>query len=92
MGSSILDVNNNGQVRFARRGAESVGVSLTISYEVPAPLAPFASVESLFCCCFLGGWGVLFSGDREREAPPVLRAPLSPIAENLLPRPCPSHT
>jgi uncharacterized membrane protein len=41
----LIDVNNNGAVRFARRGKEAVGVSLTISYEVPGPLAPFASVE-----------------------------------------------
>jgi hypothetical protein len=67
-GGAMLDVSNNGQVRFARRGPESVGVSLTISYEVPAPLAPFASVSFLSFFVFFSTRGLLFGG----LAPPRL--------------------
>jgi len=50
-GGAVLDISNNGAVRFARRGPGAVAVRLTISYEVPGALAPFASVESLFVFC-----------------------------------------
>ncbi len=40
-----LEVANRGQIRFARRGANACNVSLTISYEVPDVLAPFANVR-----------------------------------------------
>ena len=34
-----------GQIRFYRKSAKSCTVKLTISYEVPGPLAPFAGVS-----------------------------------------------
>jgi len=40
---STLDIANRGAIRFYRRGPASTGVKLTISYEVPDVLAPFAS-------------------------------------------------
>lgn len=39
-----LDVQNRGQIRFLRKGAERCTVKLTISYEVPGVMAPFASL------------------------------------------------
>eukprot|EP00877_Chromochloris_zofingiensis_P005433 jgi/Chrzof1/14891/Cz09g19220.t1 len=38
-----LNVNNRGQIRFIRRGPSACSVSLTISYEVPQILVPFAN-------------------------------------------------
>lgn len=38
-----LNIANRGQIRFVRRGPAATGVSLSISYEVPELLAPFAS-------------------------------------------------
>jgi len=38
-----LEVPNMGQIRFVRTGDRSCRVRLTIEYEVPSPLAPFAS-------------------------------------------------
>lgn len=40
---SALDIANRGAIRFYRRGPAATGVKLTISYEVPDVLAPFAS-------------------------------------------------
>jgi uncharacterized membrane protein len=40
-----LEVQNRGQIRFQRRGAGECTVKLTISYEVPSALAPFANVS-----------------------------------------------
>lgn len=40
-----LNVNNRGQIRFIRRGPSACSVSLTISYEVPQILVPFANVS-----------------------------------------------
>ena len=40
-----MEVANQGQIRFARKGPAACSVKLTISYEVPAPMAPFASVR-----------------------------------------------
>ena len=40
---SALDIANRGAIRFYKKGAASTGVKLTISYEVPDGLAPFAS-------------------------------------------------
>jgi uncharacterized membrane protein len=40
---SSLVGNARGAVRFYPRGAKACGVQLTISYEVPDVLAPFAS-------------------------------------------------
>jgi len=34
-----------GQIRFLRKGPDRCTVKLTISYEVPGPMAPFASVS-----------------------------------------------
>lgn len=39
-----VEIANRGQIRFARRGAGSCQITLTISYEVPDVLAPFANV------------------------------------------------
>lgn len=39
-----------GQIRFLRKGPQRCQVKLTISYEVPSAMAPFASVSG-------GGWG-----------------------------------
>ncbi|KAI3438227.1 hypothetical protein D9Q98_000664 [Chlorella vulgaris] len=41
---SGLEVANSGQIRFARKGEGRCTVKLTISYEVPSVLAPFASL------------------------------------------------
>jgi uncharacterized membrane protein len=41
LGGSI-DIANRGQIRFYRRSATTCTVKLTISYEVPDVLAPFA--------------------------------------------------
>ncbi|KAL4450056.1 hypothetical protein ABPG77_010725 [Micractinium sp. CCAP 211/92] len=43
LGSS-LEVQNRGQIRFVRKGPNKCSVKLTISYEVPGVLAPFASL------------------------------------------------
>ena len=40
-----LEVQNRGQIRFMKKGAEKCAIKLTISYEVPNVLAPFASVS-----------------------------------------------
>ena len=40
---SALDIANRGAIRFYKKGAALTGVKLTISYEVPDGLAPFAS-------------------------------------------------
>ncbi|KAI7844181.1 hypothetical protein COHA_002316 [Chlorella ohadii] len=39
-----LDVQNRGQIRFLRKGPQRCQVKLTISYEVPSAMAPFASL------------------------------------------------
>lgn len=41
LGGSI-DISNRGQIRFYRKTATTCTVKLTISYEVPDVLAPFA--------------------------------------------------
>ncbi|KAF5835992.1 hypothetical protein DUNSADRAFT_6608 [Dunaliella salina] len=38
-----LEVANRGQIRFVKRGQDVTGITLTISYEVPEILVPFAS-------------------------------------------------
>ena len=40
---SALDIANRGAIRFYKKGAAATSVKLTISYEVPDGLAPFAS-------------------------------------------------
>lgn len=42
-GSGGLEVPNRGEIRFARRGDNACSVRLSISYEVPDVLTPFAS-------------------------------------------------
>jgi hypothetical protein len=42
-----LEVANRGQIRFQRLGKHACTVKLTIEYEVPNALAPFATVSSL---------------------------------------------
>ncbi|KAL0039275.1 hypothetical protein WJX79_001133 [Trebouxia sp. C0005] len=41
--SSGIEVPNRGQVRFYKKGPNACTVKLTITYEVPGPLTPFAS-------------------------------------------------
>jgi uncharacterized membrane protein len=41
---SALEVQNRGQIRFLRKGPQRCTVKLTISYEVPSAMAPFASL------------------------------------------------
>lgn len=41
-----LEVQNRGQIRFVRKSPTSCSVKLTISYEVPSPMGPFASVSA----------------------------------------------
>ena len=50
-----LNIDNRGQIRFVKRGAAATAVALTISYEVPSALAPFASVRwwPFFCVLLL---------------------------------------
>lgn len=43
----LLEVNNRGQIRFMKKGPDSCSVKLTISYEVPSAMAPFANVSAL---------------------------------------------
>lgn len=38
-----ISINNKGQIRFRRKGPEACVVTLTISYEVPDVLVPFAN-------------------------------------------------
>jgi len=38
-----VEVANRGEIRFVKKGARSVGIELTISYEVPDVLVPFAN-------------------------------------------------
>jgi uncharacterized membrane protein len=40
-----LEVQNRGQIRFMRKGPEKCAIKLTISYEVPNVLVPFANVS-----------------------------------------------
>lgn len=44
-GSSLpgVSINNRGQIRFIRRGPTTTNITLTISYEVPDVLVPFAN-------------------------------------------------
>ncbi len=39
-----LEIQNQGQIRFSRKSDGSCAVKLTISYEVPGALAPFANL------------------------------------------------
>lgn len=41
---SALEVANRGQIRFLRKGQQRCTVKLTISYEVPNAMAPFANL------------------------------------------------
>lgn len=43
-----IEIQNQGQIRFLKKGSEQCAVKLTISYEVPNALAPFANVRLLF--------------------------------------------
>ena len=43
---NALDIANRGQIRFRKISADSCVIKLTISYEVPDILAPFAGVRS----------------------------------------------
>jgi hypothetical protein len=42
-----LNIANRGQIRFVRRGPAACSVALSISYEVPEMLVPFANVRRL---------------------------------------------
>lgn len=50
-----LEVQNRGQIRFFKRSPTTCNVKLTISYEVPNGLAPFANVSRCpyVLVCFL---------------------------------------
>jgi len=41
----MVEVQNQGQIRFIRKGQNKCSVKLTISYEVPSVMAPFGSVS-----------------------------------------------
>lgn len=41
-----LEVQNRGQIRFMKKGPEKCAIKLTISYEVPNVLAPFANASN----------------------------------------------
>lgn len=41
---SIAEIQNSGQIRFARKGASECSVKMTISYEVPDVLVPFVNL------------------------------------------------
>ena len=47
-----LEVQNRGQIRFMRKGPQKCAVKLTISYEVPNVLAPFANVSVILIHSF----------------------------------------
>jgi hypothetical protein len=55
-----VEIANRGQIRFLRKGPSACRISLTISYEVPDVLAPFANVGGRrgCCCC----WGAACRG------------------------------
>ncbi len=40
-----VEIANRGQIRFIRKGPKLINVTLTISYEVPDVLVPFANVR-----------------------------------------------
>jgi hypothetical protein len=42
---AALELSNKGQIRFFKRPSGATVVTLTISYEVPSVLAPFANVS-----------------------------------------------
>jgi len=46
-----IEIQNQGQIRFLKKAEDACAVKLTISYEVPGVLAPFANVCTMFCCC-----------------------------------------
>lgn len=48
-----------GQIRFFRKGQGQCTVKLTISYEVPSVLAPFANVSGGGCAGALAGGGCI---------------------------------
>jgi len=43
-----IEIQNQGQIRFLKKGSEKCAVKLTISYEVPNALAPFANVRYVY--------------------------------------------
>jgi uncharacterized membrane protein len=43
-----VEIANKGQIRFIRKGPQLTSITLTISYEVPDVLAPFANVGALY--------------------------------------------
>lgn len=48
-----VEIQNQGQIRFLRKGDDRCAVKLTISYQVPSVLAPFANVCGILCVCML---------------------------------------
>ena len=42
-----IEVANQGQIRFVRKGRLVTGITLTISYQLPDVLVPFANVRGL---------------------------------------------
>ena len=57
-----LNIQNRGQIRFARRGPGACSVSLSISYEVPEMLAPFASVSAAIIMGGMGATNIDYKG------------------------------
>lgn len=61
-----------GQIRFVRKGPNRCSVKLTISYEVPGAMAPFASVSagsglgSVLCVPGVMVWGSALCASRGR--------------------------
>lgn len=88
-----------GQIRFVRKGPQRCSVKLTISYEVPSAMAPFASVGAV---CQLTGCGAarddasdlselpVCGAQRQRQTSPLSGTPhsysqlLTPIVEGIL--------
>jgi hypothetical protein len=51
-----VEIANKGQIRFVRKGPALTGITLTISYEVPSVLVPFANVRSPICIVIVSSW------------------------------------
>lgn len=62
-----LDIANRGAIRFYRKGPAATGVKLTISYEVPDGLAPFASAVTPLVERILGADMNRFKALAEKE-------------------------
>lgn len=76
----------SGQIRFLKKGPQRCTVKLTISYEVPSVLAPFASVRGVL----VHAWGAAVGAVERQLAAPAAR--LTPWLLTPLPsHPAPCH-